>query len=135
MIPDWMKRKRNSSSSACFLGLITKQTIFSICLIKPTKIHVFARLNVVWNAASTKLNFAALAKKWGSPLVMYSSKPTKPQTILMKGLKIISTQITPKTLKNMWANAALRACVLAVRAAILDVTVVPMFSPITKAIP
>ena len=65
MIPDWMKRKRNSSSSACFLGLITKQTIFSICLIKPTKIHVFARLNVVWNAASTKLNFAALAKKWG----------------------------------------------------------------------
>ena len=34
-----------------------------------------------------------------------------------------------------WANAALRACAFPVRAAILEVTVVPMFSPITSAIP
>ena len=46
-----------------------------------------------------------------------------------------STQITPKMLKNMCAKAARLACVFAVRAATLDVTVVPMFSPITSAIP
>ena len=32
-------------------------------------------------------------------------------------------------------KAARRACVLAVRAATFDVTVVPIFSPITSAIP
>ncbi len=34
-----------------------------------------------------------------------------------------------------WAKAALRACELAVSAAMFEVMVVPMFSPITKAIP
>ena len=53
----------------------------------------------------------------------------------MKGRNTNRIQMTPKTLKNMWAKAARRACVLAERAARLEVTVVPMFSPITRAIP
>ena len=53
----------------------------------------------------------------------------------MNGRKTNRIQMTPKTLKNMWARAARRACVLADRAARFDVTVVPMFSPITRAIP
>ena len=42
---------------------------------------------------------------------------------------------TPKTLNTMCAIAALRAWVLAVSAATLEVTVVPIFSPITSAMP
>ena len=38
-------------------------------------------------------------------------------------------------MNTMWAIAARRACVFAVRAAMLEVTVVPIFSPITRAIP
>ena len=44
-------------------------------------------------------------------------------------------QITPNTLKTMCAMAARLACVEAESATTLEVTVVPMFSPITKAIP
>ncbi len=44
-------------------------------------------------------------------------------------------QQTPNILKMKCAKAARRACALAVSAAILEVTVVPMFSPITNAIP
>ena len=40
---------------------------------------------------------------------------------------------TPNTLKNMWARAARRACVLAVSEAINAVMVVPMFCPMAKA--
>ena len=43
--------------------------------------------------------------------------------------------MTPNTLKNMWAKAARRACVFADIAAKFEVMVVPMFSPITNAIP
>ena len=46
-----------------------------------------------------------------------------------------STQITPKRLNTKCAIAALRACVVADIATMLEVTVVPMFSPITNAIP
>ena len=56
-------------------------------------------------------------------------------TASINGWKMQSTQIIPKKLNMKWANAALRACALPVRAAILEVTVVPMFSPITSAIP
>ena len=55
--------------------------------------------------------------------------------MLMKGWKTHSTQMTPKTLNTMCAIAARRACVLAVSAARFDVTVVPMFSPSTSAMP
>ena len=88
---------------------------------------VLVILKQVWNIASTTLNFA------GSDTPC--SYPTMEHTISMKGCNTIIIQITPKTLKNMWANAARRACVEAVSAAKLDVTVVPMFSPITSAIP
>ena len=47
----------------------------------------------------------------------------------------MSTHSTPKTLNSMWARAARRACVLAPSATRLAVAVVPMFSPITSAIP
>ena len=47
----------------------------------------------------------------------------------------MSTQITPNTLNTRWASAALRAWVLAPMAAKLAVSVVPMFSPMTRAIP
>ena len=53
----------------------------------------------------------------------------------MKGRNTNRIQKTPKKLKNMCDRAARRAWVLAERAAKLEVTVVPMFSPITKAIP
>ena len=53
----------------------------------------------------------------------------------MNGRKTNSIQMTPNTLKNMWARAARRACVLADMAARFEVTVVPMFSPITRAMP
>ena len=43
--------------------------------------------------------------------------------------------IIPKTLKNMCARAALRAFVEALKAAMLEVTVVPIFSPMTSAMP
>ena len=46
-----------------------------------------------------------------------------------------STHITPNTLNVRWARAARRAWVLAPMAAMLEVMVVPMFSPSTKAIP
>ena len=53
----------------------------------------------------------------------------------MNGWKIHNTQMTPKILNTMCAMADLRACVFAVNAARLEVTVVPIFSPITSAIP
>ena len=51
------------------------------------------------------------------------------------GRNTINTHTTPNTLKSMWAKAARLACVLAERAARFEVTVVPMFSPITSAMP
>ena len=53
----------------------------------------------------------------------------------MKGRKTKRIQKTPKKLKSMWESAARRACVLAERAARFEVMVVPMFSPMTSAIP
>ena len=61
--------------------------------------------------------------------------PTMSHTIFTKIRKMHNTHITPNMLKNMCAKAARLACVFAVRAATLDVTVVPMFSPITNAMP
>ena len=40
---------------------------------------------------------------------------------------------TPNTLKNVWASAALRACVLPVNDAMSAVIVVPMFCPMANA--
>jgi hypothetical protein len=57
------------------------------------------------------------------------------QTILTNGKKNMSTQITPKTLNRRCAIAVRRACVFALIAARFAVTVVPIFSPITSAIP
>ncbi len=56
-------------------------------------------------------------------------------TILTNGKNKMSTQITPKTLKRRWAMAVRLAWVLALIAARFAVTVVPIFSPITSAIP
>ena len=47
----------------------------------------------------------------------------------------MSTQVTPNTLNTKWAIAVRLACTLAPRATRLAVPVVPMFSPITKAMP
>ena len=58
-----------------------------------------------------------------------------PQMLSVNHRKMNIIHTTPKILKNMCANAARRACVLAVSAAMFDVTVVPMFSPITSAMP
>lgn len=52
---------------------------------------------------------------------------------LRNGLKRHNTQMTPNTLKSMWARAVLFAETLATEAAMLDVIVVPMFSPSTIA--
>ena len=46
-----------------------------------------------------------------------------------------STQITPNRLNIRCALAALCACVLALMATTFEVMVVPMFSPITRAMP
>ena len=46
-----------------------------------------------------------------------------------------STQITPKTLNTRCASAARRAWLLAPSAARFAVAVVPIFSPITSAMP
>ena len=51
------------------------------------------------------------------------------------GWNTMSTHTTPNTLKSMCAKAARRACVLAESAARFEVTVVPIFSPITSAMP
>ena len=69
---------------------------------------------------------------WNISLPRYSTTHCTPSTN-QKNTK--SIQSTPKILKNMWAKAARRACVLAERAARLEVIVVPMFSPSTRAIP
>ena len=47
----------------------------------------------------------------------------------------MSTQMTPNTLKTKCAMAVRRACVFALSAARFAVTVVPMFSPMTRAMP
>ena len=58
-----------------------------------------------------------------------------PHTIRTNGKKRISTQMTPNTLNTRCAIAVRRACVFALSAARFAVTVVPMFSPITRAMP
>ena len=76
MKPAVMKCRRKSSSSSTFLGLMTQQTNFSIWGINHIRMNVLATLNVVWKAASTKLNLAALARKAVAPaasLVMSTS--------------------------------------------------------------
>ena len=47
----------------------------------------------------------------------------------------MSAQVTPMTLMMKWAKAARRAEVLAVKATMLAVMVVPMFSPSTSMMP
>ena len=55
--------------------------------------------------------------------------PTSPRN----GLKMMSIQMTPNTLKTVWARAALFADVFPTAAAMFAVIVVPMFSPRTIA--
>ena len=121
-----MKRRRYSSSIS-FCGIIL-QTVFSISFTNQIKIKTLQILKAVWNAES--LNDTATA---GSTVFMMSS--TNQETPIVTGLKRQSTQITPKMLNTKWAMAALRDCVLPVRAAKLAVMVVPMFSPNTRAAP
>ena len=48
-----------------------------------------------------KTELGRVLQEVGSALVMDPSKPTKPQTMLMKGLNTVSTHSTPNTLKTM----------------------------------
>ena len=127
--PPFMYCRRDSSSSSAFLGLMIEQTIFSIWGMNPIRSAVLITLNAVWNIASANDSLAVLCVE------AVVSRPTREQTILTKGKKTTRTHMTPNTLKSRWARAALRAWVLADMAAMLAVTVVPMFSPITRAIP
>ena len=65
--PEGMKRRRKSSSSSSFLDLMHRHTIFSICGMNQISMNVLERLKHVWNAASTTLSFAALARKAACP--------------------------------------------------------------------
>ena len=87
------------------------------------------RLKQVWKVANAKescVGFCSDAR---------GSRPTMPHTIRTNGKNRIRTQMTPKTLNSKCAMAVLRAWVFALKAARLAVTVVPMFSPMTKAMP
>ena len=92
------------------------------------KISTLQILKAVWNAES--LNDTATA---GSTVCIMSS--TNQDTPIVTGLKRQSTQITPNILNTKCAIAALRDCVLPVKAAKLAVMVVPIFSPKTNAAP
>ena len=129
MIPLWMKRRRKSSSSALARGFHTLQHTFATCFTKGSRMMVFDTLKQVWNAAKAKVSWVPLG------VSVAGLNPTRPQAKLTKYLKTHSTQMTPKTLKKRWPNAARRASVLAVSATRLAVSVVPMFSPMTSAIP
>ena len=131
MMPLEIKRRRNSSSSLLGFGFQTQQQILATCLTKGSSAKVLVTLKQVWKAARAKVRRVAE----GTTAVFSGSKPTKPQAKRTKILKMHSTQMTPKTLKNRWPKAARRASVLAVRATRLAVSVVPMFSPITSAMP
>ena len=106
-----------------------RQTSFSICGTKPISRAVLMTLKPVWKAARANESRA------GSTLSAVGSMPTMRQTALTNGKNTISTHTTPKTLNRRWAIAVRRACVFAFRAARLAVTVVPMFSPMTSAMP
>ena len=136
MKPAVMKCRRKSSSSSCFFGLITQHTNFSICGMNQMRIKALITLKLVWKAASVMVSFCAMGVLLMSvPIISAPVPTTLLMTKSMNGRKIISIQSTPNTLKNMWARAARRACVLADMAARFDVMVVPMFSPSTSAIP
>ena len=97
-------------------------------LTNQIKISTLQILKAVWNADSLKETATA-----GSTVCIISS--TNQETPIVTGLKRQSTQITPKILNTKCAIAALRDCVLPVKAAKFAVMVVPMFSPNTKAAP
>ena len=104
------------------------QTVRSMKGTNQIKIKTLQILKAVWKAES--LNETATA---GSVEPITFS--TNQDTASVKGTNRQSTQMTPKTLKARWANAARRACVFPVSAARLAVIVVPMFSPSTRAAP
>ena len=129
MIPLLINCRRNSSSCSSLRGLIIQHTSFSIWGMNQMRMAVLIKLKAVWKAASAKESCV------GDWLSAMGSRPTRPQTIRTKGKKKMSTHSTPNRLNKRCAIAVRRAWVLADMAARLAVTVVPMFSPITSAIP
>ena len=94
--------------------------------------RVLLTLKAEWKVARATL---ALMAKLGASAVIAGSKLAMWQTMAKKGFSRMSTQTTPITFVVMWAKAARRACVLALRATMLEVIVVPMFSPSTSMTP
>ena len=109
--------------------MMIKHTSFSICGMNQIRIAVLITLKHVWNVARAKESWVGLCSE------ALGSRPTMPHTIRTNGKNRMSTQMTPNTLKTKCAMAVRRACVFALSAARFAVTVVPMFSPITRAMP
>ena len=106
-----------------------RHTSFSICGMNPMSRAVLIMLKPVWKVASAKVRRTG---SWTSAVV---SMPTMWQTSRTNGKKKMSIHKTPNTLNSRCAMAARRAWVLALIAARLAVSVVPIFSPITRAMP
>ena len=71
MKPAVMKCRRKSSSSSTRLGLMTQHTKRSICGMNQMRMNVLATLNDVWNAASTNVSLAELARKAVAPAASF----------------------------------------------------------------
>ena len=88
---------------------------------------VFTMLNAEWKVGSTS-NASSFVRLLGSA-------PVIEHTIDRNGVNKQRTQQTPTVLIMKWENAVLLADTLVPDAAIIDVMVVPMFSPSTMKIP